>query len=110
MAVIGLLENWISISILYLPFCIIHLLHLKMDVENCTVWSDIWSGFRELGSKTIQGIPRQGVHWVVESPLTIRNSPANVWPIMAHFHSDVEPLSKYSLVMLHLSPATGINS
>ena len=43
-------------------------------------------------------------------PLTIRNSPANVWPIMAHFHSDVEPLSKYSLVMLHLSPATGINS
>ena len=33
-----------------------------------------------------------------------------VWPIMAHFHSDVEPLSKYYLVMLHLSPATGINS
>ena len=33
MAVIGLLENSISISILYLPFCIIYLLHLKMGVE-----------------------------------------------------------------------------
>ena len=102
MAVIRVLENSISISILYLPFCIIHLLHLNMGVENCTVWPEIRSGFRELGSKTIQGIPRQGVHLVVESPLTTQNSPANVWQIMAHFYSDLEPLSKCSLVLLHL--------
>lgn len=29
------------------------------------VWSEVWSVFGELGSTTIQGIPRQGVHLVV---------------------------------------------
>ena len=41
-------------------------------------------------------------------PVTTLNSPASVrWP-RAVFYSDVEPLSKYSPVMFHLSPATRI--
>ena len=40
--------------------------------------------------------------------VTTLNSPASVrWP-RAVFYSDVQPLSKYSPVTLHLSPATRI--
>ena len=38
------------------------------------------------------------------SLFTKQNSPSNVWLSI----TIVEPLSKYSPVMLHLSPATGI--
>ena len=62
MAVISLPANSIAISILYLAFCIIYPLSLKMGVENGMVWSEVRSGFGELGSTTIQGIPKQGVH------------------------------------------------
>lgn len=39
------------------------------------------------------------------SPFTTQNSPL---AYMTIFHSDVEPFSKYSPVMLHLSPAAGV--
>lgn len=39
------------------------------------------------------------------SPFTTQNSPL---AYMAIFRSDVEPFSKYSPVMLHLSPAAGV--
>ena len=42
------------------------------------------------------------------SPFTKLNSPANFCQPMTTFYSDVEPFSKYSPVMLHLSPATRI--
>ena len=45
-------------------------------------------------------------HW--RSPFTTQNSLADVWWPTTIFYSDVEPLSKYSPVMLHLSPATRI--
>ena len=48
-------------------------------------------------------------HWRLENYLfTMRKSPANVQKATTIFHSDVEPFSKYSPVMLHLSPATRI--
>lgn len=43
------------------------------------------------------------------SQFTTQNSPTNVWCVMTIFYLDVEPLSKYSTVTLHLvSPATRI--
>ena len=42
------------------------------------------------------------------SPFTMQNSPTNVRKPLTIFYSDVEPLSKYSPVTLHLSPATRI--
>ena len=42
------------------------------------------------------------------SPFTMQNSPTNVRYPLTIFYSDVEPLSKYSPVTLHLSPATRI--
>ena len=48
-------------------------------------------------------------HWRSENYLfTMQKSLVNVQKAMTIFHSDVEPFSKYSPVMLHLSPATGI--
>ena len=44
------------------------------------------------------------------SPFTRLNSPANIWYPMTTFYSDMEPLSKYSPVNMHLSPATRIPS
>lgn len=37
---------------------------------------------------------------------TTQNTQANDWQIMTNFYLDVEPLSNFSPVMLHLSPAT----
>ena len=43
------------------------------------------------------------------SQFTTQNSLTNVWWLMTIFYLDVEPLSKYSTVTLHLvSPATRI--
>jgi len=42
------------------------------------------------------------------SPFPTQNSPANVQYPMTNFYSDMEPVSKYSPVMLNLSPATRI--
>ena len=42
------------------------------------------------------------------SPFTMQNSLTNVLYPMTVIYSDLEPLSKYSPVMLHLSPTTKI--
>ena len=43
------------------------------------------------------------------SHFTTQNSPTNVWWLMTIFYLDVQPLSKYSTLTLHLvSPATRI--
>ena len=49
-------------------------------------------------------------HWKLKnSPFTVHNSLANVHHLsLTILYSDVEHLSKYSPVTLHLSPATGI--
>ena len=51
----------------------------------------------------IKGL-QQGIHEALEDATT-QNSSVNVTTI---FYSDVEHLSNYSLVTLHLSPATKI--
>ena len=48
-------------------------------------------------------------HWKLDnSPIILQNSLPNSQKPMTIFYSDVEPLSKYSPAMLHLSPATRI--
>ena len=48
-------------------------------------------------------------HWRLEnSTFTMQNSLTNVPYPMTIIYSDLEPLSKYSSVMLHLSPTTRI--
>ena len=42
------------------------------------------------------------------SLFTTQNSLTNTWQLMTIFYSDMEPLSKYSPVTLHLSPSTRI--
>ena len=44
------------------------------------------------------------------SPFITQSSPANVHKPLTIYNSDMKPLSKYSPVMLHLSPATRILS
>ena len=55
----------------------------------------------------IKGL-QQGIHQALEDgefAMSTQNSPVNVKTI---FYSDIEHLSNYSLVILHLSPATKI--
>ena len=48
-------------------------------------------------------------HWKLEnSTFTMQNSLTNVPYPMTIIYSDLEPLSKYSLVILHLFPVTRI--
>ena len=48
-------------------------------------------------------------HWKLDnSPIILQNSLPNSQKPMTIFYSDVEPLSKYSPAMLHLSPSTRI--